>query len=138
MGIWTDGTTANSSYLMTFNMFKRGRTFAGANVCAYERDKMLVGAAARQICSRTSTSYGSLQPTDIEGLNLPAAGTASPLLSITSTSLLSWKFAVNWTAGTGTLTGPATVAGVAAFSRACGGGTCIPQPGTTQQLDSLG
>jgi hypothetical protein len=137
MGVWTDGTAANSSYVMTFNMFKRGRTFAGANVCAYERDKMLVGAAARQLCSRTSTSYGSLQPTDIEGTTLPAAGTASPLLSITSTSLLSWKFAVNWTAGTGTLSGPVTVAGVAAFSRACGGGTCIPQPGTTQQLDSL-
>jgi hypothetical protein len=51
--------------------------------------------------------------------------------------LLFWKFAVNWTAGTGTLTGPTTVPGVAAFSRACGGGTCIPQPGTTQKLDSL-
>lgn len=137
MGIWTDGTNANSSYVMTFNMFKRGRTFAGANVCAYERDKMLAGAAARQVCSRTSTTYGGLQPTDIEGTTLPAAGTASPLLSITSSSVLSWKFAVNWTAGTGTLTGPATVAGVAAFTRACGGGTCIPQPGTTQQLDSL-
>jgi hypothetical protein len=29
------------------------------------------------------------------------------------------------------------VPGIAAFSRACGGGTCIPQPGTTQKLDSL-
>src|SRR5439155_4121221 len=26
---------------------------------------------------------------------------------------------------------------VAAFTRACSGRTCIPQPGTTQQLDSL-
>ena len=44
---------------------------------------------------------------------------------------------MNWSAGTGTLTGPTAVSGVAAFSRACGGGTCIPQPGTTNQLDSL-
>ncbi|MCA1631316.1 MAG: hypothetical protein LC774_13435 [Acidobacteria bacterium] len=132
MGVWSDG------YYITYNMFRRGRTFSGNQVCAFERDKMLVSAAARKVCARTSSSYASLEPADIEGTTLPAAGTANPLLSITSTSLLSWKFAVNWAAGTGTLTGPTTVAGVAAFSRACGGGTCIPQPGTTQQLDSLG
>ncbi|MDX6272174.1 MAG: hypothetical protein QOD28_3397 [Acidobacteriota bacterium] len=131
MGVWPDG------YYITYNMFKRGRTFGGSHVCAFERDKMLVGAAARQICVRTSTSYASLEPADLEGTILPAAGTANPLLSISSTALQSWKFAVNWTAGTGTLTGPTTVAGVAAFARACGGGACIPQPGTSQQLDSL-
>jgi hypothetical protein len=43
---------------------------------------------------------------------------------------------VNWSTGTGTLTGPTSISGVS-FSRACSGGTCIPQPGTTQQLDSL-
>src|SRR5438045_672828 len=36
-----------------------------------------------------------------------------------------------------TFTGPTTIP-VGAFSAACsGGGTCIPQPGTTQKLDSL-
>jgi hypothetical protein len=131
MGVWSD------SYVMTFNMFRRARSFVGNRVCAYERSKMLLGQTARQICSQTSSSYGSLLPADIEGANLPAAGTALPLLSITSSTLLSWKFAVNWTAGTGTLTGPTTVTGVATFSRACGGGTCIPQPGVTQLIDSL-
>jgi hypothetical protein len=58
-------------------------------------------------------------------------------MSLTSTTVQFWRFSVNWVAGTGTLTGPTTVAGVAAFSRACGGGTCITQPGTTTQLDSL-
>ncbi len=131
MGVWSD------SYTMTFNMFRNGRSFVGNKVCAYERSQMLIGAAARQICAQTSSTYGSLQPADIEGTTLPAAGTALPLLSISSSSLLSWKFAYDWAAGTGTLSGPTTVPGVAAFSRACGGGTCIPQPGTTQQLDSL-
>lgn len=131
MGVWSD------AYYITYNMFRRGRTFVGNQVCALERDKMLIGASARQLCARTSNSYHSLEPADIEGTTLPAVGTANPLLSITSSSLLSWKFAVNWTAGTGTLSGPTTVAGVAAFSRACGGGTCIPQQGVTQQLDSL-
>jgi hypothetical protein len=35
-----------------------------------------------------------------------------------------------------TFTGP-TVINVAAFNPLCGGGTCVPQPGTTNQLDSL-
>jgi len=131
LGVWPDG------YYVTYNMFRRGRTFRGAAVCALERDKMLVGASARQICVRTSTSYGSLLPSDLEGAALPPAGSPNYLLSITSSTLLSWKFSVNWTAGTGTLTGPSTVPGVASFSRACGGGTCIPQPGTSRTLDSL-
>jgi hypothetical protein len=130
MGVWPDG------YYISYNMFKRGRTFSGNQVCAFERDKMLIGAAARQICARTSSTH-SMEPADLEGTTLPAAGTANPLLSITSTSVYFWTFAVNWAAGTGTLTGPTTIPGVAAFSRACSGGTCIPQPGTSQQLDSL-
>ncbi len=131
MGVWPDG------YYITYNMFRNGRSYVGNKVCALERDKMLNGQVARQLCAQTSSSYFSLMPADVEGTTLPAAGTANPLLSITSTSLLSWKFSVDWAAGTGTLTGPTTIPGVS-FSRACSGGTCIPQPGTTQQLDSLG
>lgn len=131
MGVWPDG------YYITYNMFRNGRTYRGSNVCVYERDKMLVGASARQICKLTSTSHASLVPADLEGSTLPPAGSANPLLSITSTSLVAWRYKVNWTAGTATLTGPTTLPGVT-FSRACGGGACIVQPGTTQRLDSLG
>jgi hypothetical protein len=131
MGVWPDG------YYITYNIFNRGRTFAGNKVCVFERDKMLLGQAARQLWVQTSNSYASLVPADLEGASLPATGTALPLLSISSSALQSWKFAVNWTAGTGTLTGPSTVAGVAAFSRACSGGACIPQAGTSRTLDSL-
>jgi hypothetical protein len=131
MGVWPD------AYYITYNMFRNGRSFVGNRVCAFERAQMLVGGAARQACVSTSTSHHSLEPTDLEGTILPPAGSPNLLLSMTSTTINFWRFAVNWTAGTGTLTGPIAVPGVAAFSRACGGGTCIPQPGTTQQLDSL-
>ena len=131
LGVWPD------AYYITYNMFKNGRSFSGNQVCAFERDKMLIGASARQLCAKTSNSNHSLEPSDLEGATLPPAGSPNLLLSITSTTLNFWRFAVNWTAGTGTLTGPTAIAGVATFSRACGGGTCIPQPGTTQQLDSL-
>jgi hypothetical protein len=132
MGVWPD------AYYITYNMFRRGRTFVGNRVCALERDKMLIGATARQVCAQTANSQASLEPSDLEGTTLPPAGSPNLLLSITSSSLNFWRFAVNWTAGTGTLTGPTAIAGVAAFTRVCGGGVCIPQPGTTQQLDSLG
>lgn len=130
LGVWTD------AYYITYNMFKSGRTFSGGQVCAFERDKMLIGATARQACVRT-TSAASFQPADLEGSILPPAGSRNFLLSITTTGLNFWRFAVNWGTGSGTLTGPTAIAGVS-FSRACGGGACIPQPGTTQQLDSLG
>ena len=131
MGVWPD------AYYITYNMFRNGSSFSGNRVCAFERAQMLVGGTARQVCASTSTAHHSLEPADLEGTTLPPAGTPNLLLSITTSSVVFWRFAVNWTAGTGTLTGPTTIAGVAAFTRACGGGVCIPQPGTTQRLDSL-
>jgi len=130
MGVWPD------AYYISYNMFRNGRSFTGNTVCAFERAQMLIGGAARQACVNTTGGH-SMEPADLEGTTLPPAGSPNLLLSITSTAVQFWRFAVNWGAGTGTLTGPTNVAGIAAFSRACGGGACIPQPGTTTQLDSL-
>lgn len=131
MGVWPD------AYYITYNMFRNGASFTGNTVCAFERDRMLLGLSARQICANTTAGH-SLEPSDLEGTTLPPAGTPNLLMSITTatTTVQFWRFAVNWTAGTGTLTGP-TLIPVATFARACGGGACIPQPGTSQRLDSL-
>ena len=130
MGVWPD------AYYISYNMFRNGRSFVGGQVCALERAQMLAGGSARQACVRTTSGH-SLEPADLEGTTLPPAGSPNLLMSITTSTVQFWRFAVNWAAGTGTLTGPITVPGVAAFSRACGGGTCIVQPGTTTRLDSL-
>jgi len=130
MGVWPD------AYYISYNMFRNGRSFTGNTVCALERAQMLLGLTARQACVNTTATH-SMEPADLEGTIPPPPGSPNLLMSITTNSVLFWRFAVNWVAGTGTLTGPTTVAGVAAFSRACGGGACIPQPGTTTQLDSL-
>ena len=94
MGVWPD------AYYITYNIFKRGRVFSGNKVCAFERAQMLIGASARQVCAQTSNSFHSLVPADVEGGALPAAGTANPLLSMSSSAIYFWKFAVNWTTGT--------------------------------------
>lgn len=131
MGVWPD------AYYITYNMFRNGSSFTGNTVCAFERDRMLLGLSARQACVNTTAGH-SLEPSDLEGTTLPPAGTPNLLMSITTatTSVQFWRMAVNWTTGTGTLTGPTNIP-VASFARACGGGVCIPQPGTSQRLDSL-
>lgn len=133
MGVWPDG------YYITYNMFKRGRTFIGSMACAFDRDAMLGNStrAVTQQCFQLSSSYAGLLPSDLDGATAPPAGTPNLLLNFGTNSLRVWKFHVDWTnSANTTLTGPATI-NVAAFSRACSGGTCIPQAGTTNQLDSL-
>ncbi|HET7785469.1 MAG TPA: hypothetical protein VFL36_05825 [Myxococcales bacterium] len=134
MGVWPD------AYYTTFNMFNAaGTSFLGAKACAYDRAKMLAGQAATQVCFNTSTAFGGLLPADLDGARLPPAGSPEFLVALGSTAntLAFWKFHVDFvTTANSTFTGPTTLA-TAAFSEACSGGTCIPQSGTTQRLDSL-
>lgn len=137
VGIWTDG------YYFTFNTFARGRTFAGADLCAMDRTTALAGGAAKMICTNIGKSYGGVLPADLDGASgatgttaLPPAGTAEYFANFASNSLNIWRMTPNYSAGTTTLTGPTSIA-VSPFTEACNGGTCIPQKGTSQQLDSL-
>ncbi len=134
IGVWSD------AYYATFNMFRQiGLTykFQGSRVCAWDRAAMLAGTSATQQCFQLSSSYGGLLPSDFDG-SAPAAGKPNFMLAFGSNSLLLWKFHVDWVnSANTTLSGPTTIP-VAAFSAACsGGGTCIPQSGTSQKLDSL-
>ena len=133
LGIWPD------AYYVTFNMFIGGSTFAGARVCAYDRTKMLAGLAATQQCDTTSTTYGGLLPSDLDGARLPPAGSPNYIVALgaTTASLATWEFHVDWTTpANSTFTGPVSIT-VPAYAEACGGDTCIPQSGTANQLDTL-
>ncbi|MGZ6125717.1 MAG: pre-peptidase C-terminal domain-containing protein, partial [Myxococcales bacterium] len=58
-------------------------------------------------------------------------------LGASASTLAFWKFHVDWAApANSTFSGPTTLA-AASYAEACSGGTCIPQSGTTQKLDSL-
>jgi hypothetical protein len=132
LAVWPD------AYYVTYNMFV-GNTFTGGEACALDRASMLAGAAATQQCFNVGTTYGGLLPSDLDGSRQPPVGSPNYVVALgaTSTQLAYWKFHVDWaTPGNTTLTGPTALA-VASYAEACGGGTCIPQAGTTQQLDSL-
>jgi hypothetical protein len=132
LGVWPDG------YYITYNIFNNAQTFAGAKVCAFDRLNMLSGAAATQQCFQLSTSYGGLLPADLDGQTAPPAGSPNYVVSFGSNSLNLWKFKVDWNIPANTTFSGPTKITVAAFSAACnGGGNCIPQPGTSQKLDSL-
>jgi hypothetical protein len=143
-GIWPD------AYYQTFNMFA-GNTFAGARACALDGAAMRAGAAATQVCFQQSSGVASLLPSDVDGASAalggpgstsngaaPPAGSPNFLLNFGANSLNLFRFHVDFvTPANSTFTGPINIP-VAAFSEACSGGVCIPQPGTRQKLDSLG
>jgi hypothetical protein len=133
LAVWPD------AYYVTYNMFTGGTVFNGGEVCALDRTSMLNGAAATQQCFNVGTTYGGLLPADVDGVRLPPTGSPNYVVALgaSSTQLAYWKFHTDWTTPSNTtLTGP-TALTVASYAQACGGGTCIPQAGTTQQLDSL-
>src|SRR5437868_13790035 len=100
---------------------------------------MLAGNAGTAICFQKSSSVASLLPSDLDGSSPPPSGEPNFFIELSSTSALGlFKFHVDFaTPSNSTFTGPTSIP-VSSFSEACGGLTCIPQAGTTQQLDSLG
>lgn len=132
ISVWPD------AYYFSANLFSQ--TFLGSLLCGYDRANMLLGRTASAQCFyQSSASGGAGLPADLLGSNPPPSGSPGYFLQIApSSSLLLQKFLVDWVNVSNTkLIGPITLA-VNTFTDACNGGTCIPQPKTTQQLDSLG
>ena len=136
LSVWP--TATNAAYLATYNMFQNASTFMGANLCGFDRTKMLAGnATAAQICKLTPNSEGGYLPSDMDGPTAPTDGTPGVFISWQNSSpgqLYLRKLTLNFAAGTATLSAAAAI-GVANFIQACG--SCVPQLGTTQTLDTL-
>jgi len=136
-GVWP--TATNAAYLATYNQFANGASFAGAALCAYDRSAMLASAASpAQVCFTINDA--SYLPSDLDGSAPPADGTPGYFLTYeTLSSLRSWRLAPNFASPTSsTLTQVSPDLSITPFSELCNGGTCVPQAGTANQLDSLG
>jgi Abnormal spindle-like microcephaly-assoc'd, ASPM-SPD-2-Hydin len=128
-GVWSD------AYYVTFNMFKGGTTFMGADLCAYDRTNMLAGNAATQVCVQLSSSYGGALPADPDGASPIAPGAPNYILVYDNNyqQLDLWRFTPNFATGTATINATPIAIPVAAFTPM----GSAPQQGTTLKLDSL-
>jgi Abnormal spindle-like microcephaly-assoc'd, ASPM-SPD-2-Hydin len=141
MSVWPD------AYYFTFNDFNEaGTAYLQANVCAADRTNMLAGISARpmQCFPQTGNDFGMLA-SDLDGPTAPPAGTPNFVMELdrngSTTQLDLFKFHVDFANPlNSTFTGPILIP-VANFTPLCGNFTrtqCVPQPGTTQTLESLG
>jgi hypothetical protein len=139
MGVWPD------AYYVTYNMFGNPQ---GARVAAFERDKMLTGAPAREVAVQLTPTYFSLLPSDFDGMpdaqHLPPNGSPAFFLSLGTNpnSLDLWKFRVDWNNPANSKFGgpggvPDKTLSVAPYADAPSQ-NAIPQLNTTQKLDGLG
>lgn len=138
VAVWPD------AYYITYNMWA-GSTGYG-KVCAHDRAKMLAGQANTMQCFGASTDMLNKQgllSSEMDGSTQPPAGSANYVIRMNDSvdTLELWKFKVDWAnSANSTFTGPVSIP-VAAFGASCAAytrGQCIPQPGTTVKLESLG
>ena len=142
IGVWP--TSTNSAYTATYNLFMSNGAFFGAALCAYDRSAMLSGAANPASICFTITNDGNFLPSDLDGSTLPPTGSPAYFLNFQTppvrplSTLRLYQLTPNFANPSGsTLSAPRDIT-VASFFPACAGIVCIPQPGTTQALDSLG
>jgi hypothetical protein len=128
--VWPD------AYYASYNLFTPANVYGMA--CAYDRTAMLVGKSTKVVCFKNPNEFAFL-PSDLDGKTLPPSGEPNFFVDLfNTTSLHLYRFHVDFTTPhNSTFTGPVSIP-VQSFTPACGGGTCIPQRGTKQQLDSLG
>jgi hypothetical protein len=149
LAIWSD------AYHISYNMFTNGASFSGGRACAYDRDAMIAGLPATQICFNSNTRFSFL-PADLDGFNLPAAGTPAYYISWDWAFLAAPPYTMQLTKFKPDFAVPANSTfddgfGGATFSfvpfslgsstlAACNdnGGACVPQLGTVNTLDTLG
>ncbi len=145
LAVWSDGIYFSA------NMFRMkvsritgavSSTFVGAQACGFPSSDVTTAPSSVQFtCSGTgNTGIYNILPADVDGPTTAAPPTTTgdyylqflDNLNSTSGNILR-LYQLN--SGSLVTLGDLTVN---TFHEACGGGTCVPQLGTTQLLDSLG
>jgi hypothetical protein len=137
--IWPDGYYVPTS---------TGDDVIQKHACVVERDRMLVGEAAREQCF-VLDGVNFLNNADLDGTTLPPPGAPNIMMAtggrqldsvFTDDGVFVWQFRVDWEEpGRSGLAGPDKIP-VAPYTYLCDGQltSCVPQPGTDRRLDSQG
>src|SRR5271165_1371070 len=135
-GVWPTG------YFETINKYG-----SVAEVCAYNRSKMLVGdGSAEQVCLQLGGNDFSLLPADLDSPTKPPANEDEFFIggvnAVDNSHLSLYSMHVDWSNPQGaTITGKnnSQLITVATYTNACNyPSSCVPQKGTSDKLDSLG
>ncbi len=143
LSVWPDG------YYMSANMYVNDSAYGGPQPFVFDRNAMLAGQPATfQTFAPLGSSADPFLPLDVDGGSPPPANTPG-LFAQTyyngSDNLRIYKFSADWSpahASTFLLSSTTQIAGW--NSAYCGasaparGRDCIPQPATTQKLDTIG
>ena len=140
LAVWGDGIyfSANMFHIKV-NPFTgaESSTFLGARACSFPRPGATLPATITFTCSGGNTAIYNILPADIDGSTLAPSGSDYYLQFVNNLSTTSGNQLTLYQFKSGKLVALGNLS-VATFHDACGGGTCVPQLGTTQQLDSLG
>jgi hypothetical protein len=128
-GAWRD------AYYMMAHGFG-GPGFA-ALFAAMNRTKMLAGDSTATWQVIADPSEGGHMPADLDGFAVPPTNAPGIFVSLHSDGMYIYRMKVNFTSPALTTKTLQAIVPVAPSNAACGGGTCIPQPGTTNTLDAI-
>jgi hypothetical protein len=137
IGVWPDGY-----YMGT----QRGFSGSGTDVYAFDRLRMLAGLPAVAVQFFVNPPSLFLQPSDLDGPS-PPTGTPNHFVRMVdggqfggADRLEIFAFSVNWLGPSATFLPVATLPTAPFNAILCGSnffGTCVPQPGTGQKLETL-
>jgi carboxypeptidase family protein/Kelch motif protein len=135
LGVWPD------AYYMSMNVFNAsGTAFLGPQPFAMDRTAMLAGNPATIISTGMLTSNDDqLMPADVDGSIQPPAGAPNPFTEIgTNPTWKLWRFHVDFVNPANSTFTQAGTLTPDPFNVICGGGSCVPQAGVPDTLDTLG
>jgi hypothetical protein len=161
MGVWAAGSTwtnivtnsPEAGVYISANMFSHGSSFIGAQMLGFPLSDVSAVVAHNPPSSlhlaylQNGTGAYNILPADLEGnpnltgSTIPApSGTDEYFMQFTGSNTLTlYQFKPDFTGGTGsTISSQTSIQVNNPFHGACGGGACVPQLGTSTQLDSLG
>ncbi|CAN5793487.1 hypothetical protein BH20VER1_BH20VER1_00140 [soil metagenome] len=131
-GTWTD-----AYYMMAHAFTNTSGGYQGAHFAAMDRTKMLAGDPTATWQVIVDTTEGGHMPADLDGHAPPPHNAPGIFLSIHGSSMYLYRMKVDWANPANTTRPLQATMPIAPATAACGGTSCIPQPGSGTVLASL-
>ncbi len=130
-GVWSD-----AYYMMAHAFTSTSGSYVAALFAAMDRTKMLAGDPTATWQVIFDPTEGGHMPADLDGFAPPPTGAPGIFLAVHGSGMFIYRMKVDFVTPANTIKTRQANVPIAPASGACG--SCIPQPGTAQTVDSLG